>query len=145
MSQFLLVGTAEIRVGCRVHRKSRFVMPNKTFPAGHQSSPMSGYTAFCHRVRALLGRACAGFCRTVPYDWTPSAALMPALPSLPVRPSELVASDGDTVVVLGQHPADVTARFQDLTRQAGLPSIRLHDLRRHVRSRGRAAMKVVQT
>ncbi|WIX84757.1 hypothetical protein [Amycolatopsis sp. DG1A-15b] len=107
MSQFLLVGTAEIRVGCRVHRKSRFVMPNKTFPAGHQSSPMSGYTAFCHRVRALLGHVWAGFCRTV--------------------------------VVLRQHPADVAAWFQELTRQAGLPSIRLHDLRHRVRSHGRAA------
>ncbi|MEV4604979.1 tyrosine-type recombinase/integrase [Amycolatopsis sp. NPDC049253] len=45
------------------------------------------------------------------------------------------------------HPADVTARFQELTRRAGLPPIRLHDLRHAAASLALAAgadMKVVQ-
>ncbi len=45
------------------------------------------------------------------------------------------------------HPADVTARFQELTRQAGLPPIRLHDLRHGAATLALAAgadMKVVQ-
>ncbi len=45
------------------------------------------------------------------------------------------------------HPADVTARFQELARQAGLPPIRLHDLRHGAATLALAAgadMKVVQ-
>ncbi|GLZ37846.1 site-specific integrase [Actinokineospora sp. NBRC 105648] len=46
------------------------------------------------------------------------------------------------------HPADVTALFQFLTRQAGLPPIRLHDLRHGAATTALAAgveMKIVQT
>jgi hypothetical protein len=45
------------------------------------------------------------------------------------------------------HPADVTARFQELVRQAGLPPIRLHDLRHGAATLALTAgadMKVVQ-
>jgi len=45
------------------------------------------------------------------------------------------------------HPADVTEHFQHLTRQAGLPPIRLHDLRHGAATLALAAgveMKVVQ-
>ncbi len=45
------------------------------------------------------------------------------------------------------HPADVTARFQELAREAGLPPIRLHDLRHGAATLALAAgadMKVVQ-
>ncbi|MFI5611670.1 tyrosine-type recombinase/integrase [Amycolatopsis sp. NPDC051903] len=45
------------------------------------------------------------------------------------------------------HPADVTAWFQELTRRAGLPPIRLHDLRHTAATLALAAgadMKVVQ-
>ncbi|HJQ47268.1 MAG TPA: tyrosine-type recombinase/integrase [Amycolatopsis sp.] len=46
-----------------------------------------------------------------------------------------------------QHPADVTDRFAFLTRQAGLPPIRLHDLRQGAATFARAAgvdLNVVQ-
>jgi len=45
------------------------------------------------------------------------------------------------------HPADVTDHFQDLARQAGLPPIRLHDLRHGAATLALAAgvdMKTVQ-
>lgn len=46
------------------------------------------------------------------------------------------------------HPADVTDHFQHLARQAGLPPIRLHDLRHGAATLALAAgvdMKTVQT
>src|SRR5439155_18622272 len=79
----------------------------------------------------------------------PARAPHPAAQAAPRRRTAWVDTGLVFTTSTGQavHPADVTDHFQDLARQAGLPPIRLHDLRHGAATIALAAgvdMKTVQ-
>lgn len=90
-----------------------------------------------------------------PSPWTPRLAAVLAEHQTRQRAERAAVGDAweETGLVFTEldgsplHPADVTSHFQHLTRQAGLPPIRLHDLRHGAATLALAAgveMKVVQ-